>query len=477
MTKRSNRKKTVPGVTIWERYNGTFTYRVTGDPDPLTGEKKRPSRGGFATYAEALEEALSAKQRLETGRPLHTRKVRVKDYFPEWLSAVEPNLKETTAQNYRDWINGYIVPTLGERWIGDLTVPVINAFYKHLHESGRRKADTNSKMYAYWLAHKDERDGLGPTGDTVAKACGMPSATGRKAVGRYRRGRIPKVTTPGLEPKTIRNIHVVMNLALADAVRWGHLHSNPAEHAIVPRRKRKPRGQAHDVWTVEQLARWLAVALRDRYDGMWLLASTTGMRRSEIAGIRRWMLDLENGTLAIGDTRVVVAGRSRESDGKSEAGNRPISLDPFTVSVLRRYVARIDEEREARAEAPTPDDYLMVGPEGRPLHPDTITSRFNRVVDRAGCPRIRLHDVRHTYSTMALDAQQNLKVLSERIGHADPSVTLRIYTHKSPGRDRGVADFMGDLIKQALGTVDPSLVTDTPENGHEDPPPGVSAVS
>ena len=91
----------------------------------------------------------------------------------------------------------------------------------------------------------------------------------------------------------------------------------------------------------------------------------------------------------------------------------------------------------------------MAGPEGRPLHPDTITARFNRLVDKAGVPRIRPHDVRHTYATISQDAGHNVKTLSERIGHADVSVTAKIYTHKSRGTDRDMAQAMGELIELA----------------------------
>jgi integrase len=101
------------------------------------------------------------------------------------------------------------------------------------------------------------------------------------------------------------------------------------------------------------------------------------------------------------DTRVVVAGQATSSDGTSEAGDRDISLDTYTVDRLRQYLAGIDAEREAFGDDYPDHDYLMAGPEGRPLHPDTITARFNRLVDRAGVPRIRLHDVRHTYATVA----------------------------------------------------------------------------
>ena len=80
---------------------------------------------------------------------------------------------------------------------------------------------------------------------------------------------------------------------------------------------------------------------------MWLLAATTGMRRSELAGVDRELLDLEARTLAIEDTRVVVASYTIESDGKSNAGVRVISLDDYTVTLLRAYLAVLDDEREA----------------------------------------------------------------------------------------------------------------------------------
>lgn len=146
-------------------------------------------------------------------------------------------------------------------------------------------------------------------------------------------------------------------------------------------------------------------------------------------GVERKMVDLDNGTLTIEDTRVVVRGRAEASDGKSESNQRDISLDSFTVRHLRSYVDRMNEEREAFGDSYPNHDYLMVGPEGRPLHPDTITARFNRLVDQAGVPRIRLHDVRHTYATMAQDAGHNIKTLSERIGHADVTVTGKIYMY------------------------------------------------
>jgi integrase len=84
--------------------------------------------------------------------------------------------------------------------------------------------------------------------------------------------------------------------------------------------------------------------------------------------------------------------------------------------------------------------------DGRPIHPDTITRRFNKLVDRAGVPVIRLHDVRHTYATLSLDAGVDPKIVSDRIGHANMAYTLQIYTHRSTGRDRAAAERVAGVI-------------------------------
>src|SRR5207249_4012565 len=100
-------------------------------------------------------------------------------------------------------------------------------------------------------------------------------------------------------------------------------------HARLPREKRSGKTRP-EPWTVEELAAWLKVAMTDRFAGIWVLAATTGMRRSELAGAERQLLDLGAGFLVIADTRVVVDGRAEDSDGKTDSSRRTIALDAFT---------------------------------------------------------------------------------------------------------------------------------------------------
>lgn len=165
----------------------------------------------------------------------------------------------------------------------------------------------------------------------------------------------------------------------------------------------------------------------------------------------RELLDLDARTLTIEDTRVVVAGHTIDSDGKTSSGVRTISLDGFTAELLCRYLAVLDAEREAFGSG-YDDSHgkLMRYEDGRRLHADTITRRFNRLVDLAGVRRIRLHDVRHTYATLSLDSGVHAKIVSDRIGRAHEGITVQIYGHRSTGHDREAAELVAGLIQRGL---------------------------
>lgn len=444
MSKPRKQRPAVPGVTVYAR-NKTFAYNVDIGTDALTGERRREYRGGFATEEEAWTAALAAKAAAEVGRRISPAKRTVAQFLAEWLTAVRESLKPSTHVNYSDYRDAYVAPNIGKRRLQDLDVPTLNALYRHLLTAGRCKPDNNTKMYEYWKTRC--KAGVEPSPAEIARNCKVTIYAARSAVQRYRRGRVPVAKSPGLAPKTVKNVHRMLHRALSDAVAWQYLADNPAAHASLPRERRQRRVKTGSTWTAEQLAAWLAVAATDRDAGMWVLVATTGMRRSELAGAARRLVDLDNATLTMEDTRVVVGGKAQDSDGKTESSyGRTVSLDPVTVAYLRRHLAMLDRERKDHGTGYQDHGKLFCHPDGRLLHPDTITRRFNALVDRAGVPRIRLHDVRHTYATVALDNGEDLKVVSDRLGHANVTVTAQIYTHRSVGRDRQSAERVADLI-------------------------------
>jgi integrase len=432
---KSRNRPDLTGIAVYRR--GEFwAFLLTLGPDSVSGERRRRYGGGYATEKIALAAAVEAKQSVESGTDVAPSQRSVSAFFTEWLDTVKHELKPSSYVNYRDYVHAYVNPAIGNRNLHSVDVPALNALYRKLLSSGRLKRDTNAVMYEFWAGECCA--GRNPSPADVATACETSIHAARKALTRYRRGRIPQPRSAGLAPKTVRNVHRMLHRAFRDAVAWRYMKYNPAAHASLPRAGRE-RGRPVP-WTTNELGKWLQVAMDDRDGGMWVLAATTGMRRSELAGVQRDHLDLDAAILVIDPTRIVVAGRAQTSDGKTTASRRTISLDRFTVAQLRKQLARLDEEAAAWEGGYDPRGFLFCHPDGSPVHPDTITRRFNRLVDRAGAPQIRLHDVRHTYATLSLDAGIDPKILSDRVGHANMSVTLQIYAHRSTGRDRSAAE-------------------------------------
>jgi integrase len=146
-----------------------------------------------------------------------------------------------------------------------------------------------------------------------------------------------------------------------------------------------------------------------------------------------------------------VAGHAQDSETKTRAGVRSLALDPETRAALEEFIGAWQEERRLLGQD---SQLLFVWPDGRPLHPDTITTLFHRHCKAAGLPRIRLHDVRHSYATAALKAGIPPKVISERLGHATAAFTLQTYTHVIPGMDESAAATVAALILAKGSTAD-----------------------
>ena len=207
-------------------------------------------------------------------------------------------------------------------------------------------------------------------------------------------------------------------------------------------------------------------ARSDRFFALWVLEATSGMRRCELAGARRDLLDLDAGTLTIEVTRVVVDGKVIESDGKTENAQHVIALDPFTLAVLKVHTETLDAERAEFGPDYQDHGLLFCWENGKPPHPDTITRRFHKLSEAAGLPKINLHDVRHSYATAGRDAKIDWKALSQRIGHADVAFTMKQYVQTDLEADRQVATTLAELIiGGSLTSVD---ITDDENGGNTD---------
>ena len=124
---------------------------------------------------------------------------------------------------------------------------------------------------------------------------------------------------------------------------------------------------------------------------------------------------------------------------------RTIDIDSDVVQVLRDWFKTRTEERDGAE--PAADDLVFTKGDGSWLHPDTFSQLFDRTVARAKVPVISLHDLRHTHATLLLKAGVHVKVVSERLGHANVAFTMNVYQHVLPGMQAAAADTFSLLLR------------------------------
>jgi integrase len=382
-----NRSCDKPGCKA-KGYTWTYSVRLGRRAD---GKWRQVQRGGFPTKraAEEAVEAIVTERRAGFDPP---SKLTVRDFLLErWLPRTRTSPK--TRQDRETHMRVYVVPRIGERRLLELTGDDLTEMYDDLAVRGRTKAP-----------HPE--------------------------LGR------------GLSPSTVRRIHTQLHKAFADAIRWGLLQRNPCDQSDPPSTT-EVKGRAlavRQVYTWQQLQRFVAAASDERLFAMWHLFASTGMRRSEVAALRWQHVDLEVGVISVVRVAVEHSGRVHEKElPKSSTSRRAIELDEFDVDVLRTHGQAQLEERRLAGDAWRDDDLVFASPLGERLYPPAITRAFHELTDRAELPSIRLHDLRHTHATLLLKSGEMTKVVTERLGHSTTAYTQDAYQHVLPGMQRDAA--------------------------------------
>jgi integrase len=249
----------------------------------------------------------------------------------------------------------------------------------------------------------------------------------------------------GLSPRTVAYVHTILHRAFKDAVRWGRLARNPADAADPPRGSRAAEIQA---WDAATLRGFLGRSRddSDAYYPLWVVLSTTGLRRGEALGLRWSDVDLDTGRVRIVQTVIQIRGAVSMGEPKTDRGRRAITLDDGTVAALRTHRREMNEQRLLVGADFTDHDLLFRLPSGDPLHPDAVSATFERQVRRYGLRRLSLHGLRHTWATLALESGVHPRVVQERLGHSTIAITLGIYSHVSPTLDSDAARTVAALM-------------------------------
>jgi integrase len=367
------------------------------------GKRRQAYRRGFKTKAEAQKALDELRGTVRQGAFIALARRTLGDFLiDDWLPAVRTTLAESTWESYQRNIRNHVEPRLGRVRLQRLDGGMLNRFYADLLDSGRMRGQQS----------------------------------------------------PGLKPRTVRYIHTIIHAALDDAVRWSHLAVNAADQANPPAASQAKPPEMR-IWTGAQVARFLDLTDGDRYQCSWLFLVTTGCRRGEALGLRWLDVDLDRPTAAIRQECIPLtkpSGRGREGRiiQRTKADRpRVIELDTETVGALRTWRARQAEERLLMGAGYQDRGLVFCRPDGRLYHPEAFSKAFERRLRQtafAELPTIRLHDLRHTWATLALIAGVDVKIVSERLGHSSPMITWQTYQHVVQGMQSDAAERVAALI-------------------------------
>jgi integrase len=402
-----------PKTTSWQV--------VVSFTDPATKKRTRKLVGTYAKEAEAKRAERKALLSKDDGVFVDPSKITVGELLDTWLKSKRGTISVNSEADYASAIRLHLKPALGH-----LRVQKLNA-------------DTIQNVYDAWQDREKP-----------------------------------------LQPRLIARCHSVLRQALDQAVKRHTIATNVALAVDPPSVKRT----VQSVWTPEQTGHFLDVAegrakrlmmvqgeeveaepRRDGLTPLWHFLALEGMRRSEALGLRWKDINWTNGTAHIVQQakprkRVIVdaavaaapvAGlRSTEiSPGtKTASGTRSVRLTPQTLDALKEHRTR---QLEARLAAPEweDNDLILCTARGTPINGNNVSRSFQRLVKAAGLPRIRVHDLRHGAATTLLLGGQSAKVVSERLGHANISITLNLYSHVTPHMQEEAALKMDSLVPRA----------------------------
>ena len=236
----------------------------------------------------------------------------------------------------------------------------------------------------------------------------------------------------GLSVKMVRNINQMISSALNCAVEQRLIPSNPTKGCVLPKLERKEM----KILPPESLGTFFEEARRSGVFELYYIDLATGLRRGELLGLKWSDVDLEKGIIYVRRQILRQNGEVVEAPLKTKNSYRSIAIGADAIKVLKGMEQR--------------DEYVFPSPFGGPMSPDSVLHMLQRVLKRAGLERIRFHDLRHTFSVLALQNGVDVKTLSAMLGHYSVGFTLDTYAHVTTSMQKQAANAVGNFLSGAL---------------------------
>lgn len=378
-----------------QRPDGRWEGRLTLGRDPGTGKLIRKSFYG-KTQAEVRKSMTSYAAQVDNGIYMEPSKLTVGEWLEIWEKEYNGGVKNRTADSYSALIRNHIRPALGSVKLCALTAPTIQHMYNQ--KQRERKEDPKGKA--------------------------------------------------GLSPKSIKNVHGVLHEAMQKAVKLGYIRSNPCDGCELPRREK------HEIkpLSAQELGKFLRAIKGSKYESLFTVMCFSGLRQGEALGLRWSSVDLQAGTIRV-DCQLqkerIKGGGGKYRIVETKTGNiRTVSLAPSVVAVLKaQKKAQAQNRLLLGRDWKNEKDLVFTHEDGSHLTTDTTYGCFKRIAKQIGVEAARLHDLRHTFATLSLQNGDDLKTVSEALGHSTIGTTANIYAHVTDAMRKESANRMESLIQ------------------------------
>lgn len=390
-----------------------------------------------------------------TGRTLGGN-IRFADFAEKWMEEyAAQQLRPTTIHGYRKLLKR-ILPAIGHIRLDKLQPHHLQEFYKNLAETGVR-ADGKQRFcgdFAAWLHEQ---------GMTKRQLCALSGLSGAP-VGRLIHGQQVSYDTAKrvsvacrremsalFEPvnagatmsaNSIQHYHRLISSILSTAVAWQIIYANPCSRVKPPKIQHKEAQYLDD----KQAARLLELLAQLPADQMDFLTAVTtllftGMRRSELLGLRWSDIDMKTGVISVNYTVKYLTGQGIiEDDTKNTSSRRSFKAPPELLPLLRQYHAWQMQQRLRVGDQWQDKDLIFTSWNGEHMRPDTISHRFHKWITTTDLPPIHLHSLRHTNATLLIASGTDIQTVSKRLGHSTASTTANIYAHAIQSADAAAAE-------------------------------------
>jgi integrase len=350
----------------------------------VTIDGRRLSHNG-KTRQECQTWLRDTLKQVDNGMSYNASQVKVSEFLEEYLKSIKSNVKPFTLYQYDMTIHTHALPYIGKFVMKDL------------------RADHIQKLY-----DKEIEKGTGKS--------------------------------------TVEIMHRILHKAFKHAVVLRIIPYNPTEGVIVP----KPEDKEMKFYDETQSNQLLLATKGTRYEALYQLELSTGMRISEIVALKWTDLDWRTKTISIARQLVHNPQEKNQYFGslKTPSANRTISLGDYTIQKLHDHLDLQNKERKMALEKNKWTEYDLIFPslKGNPMNQIVLLRSFQNTIRRAGLPKIRFHDLRHTAASLMLNHGVPVLIVSKRLGHAKVSITLDTYGHLIPQMQEGVGQLMDDLI-------------------------------